>query len=74
MLLKEGTDIILIVLKKGRLTIGALKGILMQVPPIAMITDTEILDTLIIMMFHRDGQGLHALRGGNEATITVSLF
>ena len=38
-LLEEGTDVVLIVVEKRRLTVGALQGIPVQMPPVAMIAD-----------------------------------
>ena len=43
-LFKERTDIILIIIKEGRLSIGTLQGVPMQMPPVAVIADADVLD------------------------------
>jgi hypothetical protein len=42
--IEEWQKVILIILKEWRLAIGTLKGIPVQVAPIAMVTDTDIFD------------------------------
>ena len=42
-LLEEGTDIILIIVEERRLTIGALQGVPVEMAPIAVIADADIL-------------------------------
>ena len=45
-LLKERADIILIIIEERRLAIGALKGVPMQMAPVAVVADTEVLNSV----------------------------
>ena len=43
-LLKERTDVILIIVEERRLPLGTLQGVPMQMPPVAVIADADVLD------------------------------
>jgi len=43
-LFEERTDVVLIIFKEGRLAVGTLQGVPMQMPPVAVVADARILD------------------------------
>jgi hypothetical protein len=45
----------------------------MQMTPVAMITDTEILDAFCRLL-HRNRQSLDTIGGGYETTVTIGLL
>lgn len=43
-LFEERTDIVLVILKEGRLAIGCCQGVPVQMSPVAVVTDADILN------------------------------
>ena len=43
--LKKGTQVVLVILEEGRLTVGRLQGVPVQVAPLAVVADADVADT-----------------------------
>ena len=80
MLFKKGADIVLIILKERRFPISGLQCVPMQMTPIAMIADSDVLNKWRVeggewrVTFHWHRQSLDAVSGGNETTVTICLL
>ena len=46
----------------------------MQVTPVAVVADTNVLDERSASPFHRHSQGLRPLRCGDDTAVTIGLF
>jgi hypothetical protein len=73
---KERPELVLIEFKKRTLPISRKKCVPVQVPPIAVITDPDILHQTFIprIFLCRHCQRLKAIRSGNHAAVAVSLL
>ena len=72
--LEERFDIILKVVEEGRISIGTLQSVPVQMSPIAMITDTDILDKWRFPTDYRHGQCLNTLSRSDETAVPVGLL
>ena len=72
--LKEGAQVVSIILEERRLTVGTQQGVPMEMAPIAVIADADIAHQSRLAPRHRHRERLEPIGGGDDTTVTVSLF
>ncbi len=71
---EEGTDVILIVLEEGGFAIGGAERLPMEVAPVAVVGDADVLDEVAAGVGHGDCECLCAVGGGYDAAVAVGLL
>ena len=73
-LLEERPQVVLVIVKERRLAIGTLNSIPVQMSPVAMVADAEVLYQHGVTMFYWHRECLDTIGGCNETTIPEGLL
>lgn len=74
-LLEERTDVVSIVFKEGTFAVGRLQGIPVNVSPLVMVADTQVLDQRLVgTVLYGYGQSLYTVGRGDDAAVAVGLL
>lgn len=71
---EEGADVVPVVLEEGGLAIGGAERLPMEVAPVAVVGDADVLDEVAAGVCHGDGEGLCAVGSGYDTAVAVGLF